>query len=248
MGMLRGAARPKAVLLELVEGAREIGHLRDGQVHDGAGARLVGAHAHTRGARLGHDDARRANDLGRSHDGAEVALVRHVVEDDDQGVALPRRVDDVAQRSVAIRADPEHDPLVSAVRGERVEHGLGHALDLDAARRKAAGKLGERRVRASRVLLDEGARDGKAELEGFDGGTTALDEVSPGAATTGIGPLARARGLLLRVPRPALGPRVLLALALVSLGALGAAAPAPAGGVSRSATRRLGAALPSCHG
>ena len=87
-----------------------------------------------------------------------------------------------------------------------------------------------------------------AELEGFDGGATALDEVSPGAAATGIGPLARARGLLLRAPRPALGPRVLLALALVSLGALGAAAPAPAGGVPRSAARRLGAALPSCHG
>ena len=118
MGVLGGGAGPKSVLLELVQGVREVGDLRDGQVHHGAGARLVGAHAHAGGSGTGHDDARRAHDLGRAHDGAEVSLVGDVVEHDDEGWPLPRTLEDVVELGVAIGTHAQHHALVGAVARE----------------------------------------------------------------------------------------------------------------------------------
>ena len=115
--MLGCGAGPESRPLQILDGAGEVGHLRDGQVHDGAGGGLVRAHAHRGGPGLGHDHAGRAHDLGRAHDGAEVALVSHVVEHDDERRALPCRRDHVRELGVGKGSRAHDDALVGTVAG-----------------------------------------------------------------------------------------------------------------------------------
>ena len=180
--------------------------------------------------------------------GLVVAVMLQSGKDKKLSGAIAGGADHIGELGVLEGLGAHNDSLMGSVARKLVESHSRDVLNGNPALLQTADDAVECRVSLTGRRGDHGAFKRHARRERLLHGTTALDEVSPGAATTGIGPLARARGLLLRVPRPALGPRVLLALALVSLGALGAAAPAPAGGVPRSAARRLGAALPSCHG
>ena len=133
-----------------------------------------------------------------------------------------------------------------AVRGERVEDGLGHALDLDAVELERTGELGQRRVSVAGVLLDEGARDGQAELHGLGHGSAALDVVGLGGAGTGGAAARTARGLALGAAGAALAARggvAALGACLASLAATASLAAAPVCAGAAVATEALVSAL-----
>lgn len=117
--------------LEVIERTGDIGHLRDGQVHDGAGRSLVAADGHTGGAFVGNDDARRAHDLGGAHDGAKVTIVGHVVEHHDKCRALACAVEDIGNIGIGEIAHLERNALVSAMARQCVELRARHILNAD---------------------------------------------------------------------------------------------------------------------
>ncbi len=104
--VLGGAAHPKAGGLEVIERTGDIGNLRDGQVHDGAGRSLVAADGHAGGTLIGNDDARRAHNLGGAHDGAKVAVVSHVVEHHDERRTVARTVEDIGNIGIGGNCPP----------------------------------------------------------------------------------------------------------------------------------------------
>lgn len=107
--MLGSTAHPKAGGLEVVKRSGNVGNLRDGQVHDSTGGSLIAADGHAGGALIGNDDARRAHDLGRAHDGTKVAIVGHMVEHDDERRAVTRAVEDIGDIGIGEVADLERD-------------------------------------------------------------------------------------------------------------------------------------------
>ena len=113
--MLGGTAHPKASGLEVIERTGDVGHLRDRQMHDGAGRGLVAAHGHAGGTLIGDDDAGRAHNLGGAHNGAKVAVVGHVVEHHDKCRTLARAVEDIGDIGIGEIAHLERDALVSAM-------------------------------------------------------------------------------------------------------------------------------------
>ena len=132
--MLGSAGNPETAVLERLQGAHKVGNAGDGHVEGGAGTRLVHAHGDLGGALGGNDDAVGAHDLGRTDDGAEVALVGDVVEHKHERVALlGTRIGDVHDVGVAVGRDLAHDALMrtvaAAVGRHAVELGLLHDLD-----------------------------------------------------------------------------------------------------------------------
>ena len=129
--MLGGTAHPKTGGFEVIERTSDIGDLRDRQVHDGAGRSLVAAHGHAGGALVGDDDARSAHNLGRTHDGAKVAVIGHVVEHHDKCRTLARAVEDIGDIRVGKVAHLERNALVSAMARKRIELCARHVLNAD---------------------------------------------------------------------------------------------------------------------
>lgn len=130
-GVLGGTAHPKASGLEVVECAGDIGNLRDGQVHDGAGRGLVAAHGYAGCALVGDDDTGRSHNLGGAHDGTKVAVIGHMVEHNDKRGALARAIEDIGNIGVGEVAHLERDALVSTVARQRIELCARHVLNAD---------------------------------------------------------------------------------------------------------------------
>ena len=177
--MLGSAAHPKAGGLEVVERAGNVGNLRDGQVHDGAGRSLVAAHGHASSALVGNDDTGRAHDLGRAHDRAKVAVVGHVIEHDDKRRAIARAVEDVDNVRIGEGAHLERNALVSAVARQRIELRAWHVLNADALGVEVIDQARQGSI-ALPALGNERALDGKAGAQRLGSSTAAFDKLALG--------------------------------------------------------------------
>ena len=177
--MLGGAAHPKAGGLEVIERTGDIGNLRDGQVHDGAGRSLVAADGHTGGALVGNDDARRAHDLGGAHDGAKVAVVGHMVEHDDERRTVARTVEDIGNIGIGEIAHLERNALVSAMARQRIELRARHILNADACSVEVVDQARQGGI-ALPALGNERALDGKAGTQRLGGSTATFDKLALG--------------------------------------------------------------------
>ena len=93
---------------------------------------LVGSRANRSSTRVGDNNARRAHDLGRAHDGTKVALVGHVVEHNYQGVSLTRCGNDVLDGRVREGLGARDDALVGTVARKTVKAGARNGLTLHA--------------------------------------------------------------------------------------------------------------------
>ena len=113
--MLGGAAHPKAGGFKIVQCAGDVGDLGDGKVHDRTGRGLIGGNRHLGGALVGDHHARSTHNLCGANDGAEVARIRHVVQDQHQRGALARMLDDIGKVRVRKAAHLQRDALVSTV-------------------------------------------------------------------------------------------------------------------------------------
>ena len=217
--MLGGAADPKARGLEVLERTDDVGDPRDGQVHDGAGGSLIGGDRHLGRALARDDHARGADDLGGAHDGAEVARIGHVVENDHERRAVTRALDDVREVRIGELPHLERDALVGASARDLVELDARDGLDAHARLAKTGEQLADGGI-ALDSLGDERTADGETCAQGLGRGAASLDEVARdgagrrGGARTGSA-LASARGRV-----PAAGGTCLLSLGLRGAGAL----------------------------
>ena len=248
--MLGGTAHPKTGGLEVLERAGDVGDLRDGQVHDRTRGRLVRGNRDLGGALVGNDDARRAHDFRRAHDGAEVAGVRHVVEHDHQGGAVGGTGggDDVRQVRIGEFADLQNDALMGTVAGNGIELSASDALDAHARLAQTGEQVAHGGV-VLNALCDEGALDGKAGAQRLERGTAPLDIV----ALDGMDITAR-RGRRLGiagVSGMAAGTTPVLSLTLIALSPRGCSAltsPALLTGMGWSPRGRRPARLHAARG
>ena len=117
--MLAGARNPEPVLLEAFHGLHEIGHLRHGQMRNGAGRAFVRGRRHAGGALVRYDDAGGPHRFRAARDGAQIARVGDVVEHDHErsppvlGGAALGRLQDGRHVDVAERDGLGHDPLMA---------------------------------------------------------------------------------------------------------------------------------------
>ena len=81
--LFAGACNPEASLFQRFTALLDVGNLGDGHARDGAGAAFVRGGRHMGAAFVGNDNTGGANRFGRPDDGAEIACVRDVVEQDD---------------------------------------------------------------------------------------------------------------------------------------------------------------------
>ena len=171
--MLTRTHRPEAGLFQLLKSARQIGDLRDRQMHDGARRGLEGADAHARGALVRDYDTRSPHHLGGSHDGPKVALVGHVVEDHHKcGTGAGSR-DDIGDVGIREGADLEHDPLMSPVTRQLRQPFAADVLDW----RADLGERGDELLAAGVTLArgDEGAAMREPGAKRLGHGAAALD-------------------------------------------------------------------------
>ena len=101
-------------------------------MHDSTGRSLVAANGHAGGALVGNDDARRAHDLGRAHNGTKVTVVGHMIEHDDERRSVTRAAEDVGDVGIGEVANLERNTLVSAMARQRIELRARHILNADA--------------------------------------------------------------------------------------------------------------------
>ena len=143
------------------------------------GRGLVAADGHTGGALVGNDDARRAHDLGRAHDGAKVTVVGHVVEHDDKSRTLARAVEDIGNIGIGEVAHLERNALVSAMARQRIELRARHILNADTRGVEIVDQARQGSI-ALPALGDERALDGKAGAQGLGGSTATFDKLALG--------------------------------------------------------------------
>ena len=178
--MLGGAAHPKTSGLEVIERSGDIGNLRNGQVHDGAGRGLVAAHGHAGGALVGDDDARGAHDLGGAHDSAKVTVVGHMVEYDDERRTVARAVEDIGDIGIGEVTNLERNALVSAMARQCVELRARHILNADARGVEVIDQTRQGGI-ALPALGNERALDGKTSAQRLGGSTTTFDKLALGS-------------------------------------------------------------------
>lgn len=173
------------------------------------------------------------HNLGRAHDGTEVAGVGDMVEHHHEcGRAGRCGGDDVGEVGIGELANLEDDALVGAMARDRVELGAGHAPDAHA--RLAQGRRAQ--VADGRLVLhalrDQRALDGKAGSQRLKRGAAPLDVIALGGMDVTalrrcglLGPRRLRHALLghrpspasLRALRAAFGPALRLSLIIAAL-------------------------------
>ena len=217
--MLGSASHPKARVFKIVERTSDVGDLCNRQVHHSTRRRLIATHGDTRGTLVGNNHASSAHNLGRSNDGAKVAIIGHVVKHEYEGWALTRTSDDVRDAGIRERTYLKCDALMSPMAGNGIELRSRHRLDGNVRTIEVVNQTSERRIGALAVG-NESALDRKARAQRLGGSTTSLDKVARRysraltrytAAMGRFTPLSRAtRGCLARSLRTAATRGVLL--------------------------------------
>ncbi len=110
---------PESALLETIEGAGDVGDTHQKHPFEGPGGGAGEGRRRGRSMTILHDDRRRAEGCGRSHDGAGVAGIADAVEDHDE----VGRSGNVVEGEVRQRMNEESRSLVAGVsleeRGDR---------------------------------------------------------------------------------------------------------------------------------
>ena len=198
--MFGGATHPKTGSFKIVERAGDIGNLGDGQVHHSASTGFIRGDRYLGSSFVGDHNASGAHDLGRTHDGTEVARICHMIEHHHECRTLPRAIDDVGNVGIRELAGFQHDTLVGTMAGNRVELGArnvvyGHLGGLESARQTT-----ERSI-ITCTLRNQRALDGEPGAQCLIGSAAPLDEIANG--TRGI--FVQARCHLPAPPLPARG-------------------------------------------
>jgi len=115
----RRAVAPVAFLLQRLERAREVRHLRDRHPLAGAGRSFDRRGREAGAVVLRDDDEVDAEAVGDAENGAEVLRVGDAVEDEDERRRLP--IDDVVEVGVRPLGDVGDDTVVHAASGQAVD-------------------------------------------------------------------------------------------------------------------------------
>src|ERR1019366_122105 len=124
---------PDVALLQLVQGARDVGDARDGQVFGGSGGGLYRGAGEPGGAALGDNDAIGAGAVGGANESAEIVRVLHAVEDHQKAVLGVPLFQQGVHVGVLLAAGDGDDALVGVGIGGAVELLAGQEADLHAA-------------------------------------------------------------------------------------------------------------------
>ncbi len=122
-----GSPGPEPCLLELLDGACEVGHGCDRHVRDSAGRRACDGVRFLGRAALGHNDEVRSEYIGGTDYRAEVVRVLDVVQYDDEGLFRHAFTQPLFQVEIGSRrVAGEFDGGAAVVRSKRVEFPGGH--------------------------------------------------------------------------------------------------------------------------
>src|SRR5690606_27169574 len=203
LAFAREAEDLEALVVERLEGAREVDHAGDRGVLDGASG---GAAHHARDAGApprGEDDAVGAERDGAADDGAEVVRIGDLVERDEER-ALGRAGEELLQREVGELGRERDHPLVAESLGELVELLTAHELDADRERARELDDAGVTSLVAAEDV-DHLERLGIVTIERFEdeprAGEDALHERAPWISAT-TARAAATRSSAARMGRP----------------------------------------------
>ena len=181
--MLARRADPEALFFQALDRLGEVRDLRHVDVGNRAGRAFVRRRRYVRRALVGDDDAGSPNRLGGAGDGAQVARVGDVVEDDDErraavfGSLRVRSLHDSRDVHVVEGLGFRHNALVAAAFGELLETRARHRFHRHVALLRLAQHVLDQGV-ALHVVGKQDALARHLGAQRFDDGAFPFDEIS----------------------------------------------------------------------